>query len=205
MSHPPLVPETRFATLIAWLSGAVSAMSGGDRLSYLLIARIIDRLRGIKQRFVRLAAKIRDGKYAPRRFAPHRPAETPRPREAEKLPRKFGWLLPLVPDAVCYRSQLEFLLRDPEFSALLAAAPASLGRPLRSLCWMLRLDPPDMIAPPARPRPLRKKPKPVAPEPPPEPPRPPHPEPPAWMRDLRRSLPQFARPLPPPRAPKNRA
>ena len=60
-------------------------------------------------------------------------------------------------------------------------------RPLRSLCWTLRLDPPDILAPPAKPRPPRKTP--AAPEPPP--PRPPPPEPPgrplpAWVQDRRK-------------------
>jgi len=109
-----------------------------------------------------------------------------------------------VADAVGYRSQLENLLRDPEMAALLAAAPASLGRPLRSLCWMLRVDPPEILALPKKPRPPRKKPP--APEPAPEAPEPappPRPEGPEWLRTMPRSLPQFARPLP--RAPKNRA
>jgi hypothetical protein len=152
-AHP--TPAERFATMLRWLSGAVAAISGGDRLSYLLIGHIIDRIRGIKQRFARLAAAIREGRYAPRSFVPCRNPAARRPRRPGPLPQNFGWLLPLVPDAVCYRSQLEHLLRDPEMVALLAEAPASLARPLRSLCWMLRVAPPANLAParPARPPP----------------------------------------------------
>jgi hypothetical protein len=184
---PPLpAPVERFSNLIRWLTHAVTAMSGGDRLSYFLIGLITERLRRINQCVKRITALVGDGKYAPRRFAPRRPPADPkpRPRPPDKLPRKFGWLLPLVPDATGYRSQLEHLLRDPEFSALLAAAPATLGRPLRSLCWMLRLSPPEILAPPARPRPPRK-PRPArAAKPPPLPPIGPPPTPPdapAWM------------------------
>ena len=85
------------------------------------------------------------------------------------LPQKFGWLLKLVPEAVGYRSQLENLLRDPEMAALLAAAPTAMRRPLRSLCRMLGLPPPEILALPPRPKPpppppraKREKPPPLA-------------------------------------------
>ena len=204
MPHPPSVPVERFATMIAWLGNAVAAMGGGDRLGNLLICQIIERLRVIKQRFVGLAARIQAGRYKFRVVtAPHRGAAKPRP--ADPLPKKFGWLLPMVPDAVCYRSQFEWLLRDAEMVALVQAAPASMRRPLRSLCHILGLRPPEILALPKKPRPPPKPKTPAAaPEPPPEP-RVPPPELPEWIRRMRRSLPQFARPLPPPRAPKNRA
>jgi hypothetical protein len=123
-------------------------MSGGDRLSYLLIGRIAGRILAIKQSVARLAARIAAGTYAPRRFARRRSPGVPRPRPPDTLPRTFGWLLPLVPEAVVFRAQLESLLQDPEMAGLLAAAPASLARPIRSLCWMLRVDPPPILAPP---------------------------------------------------------
>jgi hypothetical protein len=181
MPIPPRTPAECFAALLAWLGRAVAARSGGDQLSYALIGLIIDRLRGIKQRVARLAARIRDGRYAFRSVAaPQRPAA--KPRRPNPLPQTFGWLLKLVPDAVGSRSQLEHLFRDAGMAALMEAAPASLGRPLRSLCHMLGVRPPDILALPAKPRPLRKPPStvPEAPEPP-EPP-PPRPEPPAWLR-----------------------
>ena len=48
MPIPTPTPAERFATMLQWLAGAVAAMSGGDRLSYLLIGLIVDRIRGIK-------------------------------------------------------------------------------------------------------------------------------------------------------------
>jgi len=184
----PRTPAECFATLIACLTQEVVAMGGGNRLSFLLIGLITERLRRIKQCFARIATRIREGNYAPRRFAPHRKPETPRPRPPSRLPQKFGWLLPLVPHSVGHRSQLEYLLRDPEMLALLAAAPATLRRPLRSLCWMLRVDPPEILAlpkkprPPPKPRPA-KQPAQAAPERRPDPP-----DLPAWMRGMPSSI-----------------
>ena len=196
----PRTPPERFAALLAWLTGAVVTRDHfGPAVP--LIVLIVDRIREIKQHFARIAALIRNGNYAPRRFAPRRPQAEPKPRQPSKLPSKFGWLLPLAPGAVGSRSQLQNLLRDPEVAALIAAAPTSLGRPHRSLCWMLGLRPPEIFPLPATPRKPRQKPPPAPKAPAPEPP-PPFPEPPEWMRGLRRSLPQFARPLRPRRTPK---
>jgi hypothetical protein len=176
MSLPPPTPAEYFATLLAWLTRAVAAMSGGDRLPYLLIGQIAGRLRNIKQRVARLAARIGAGRYVRRTVAPHPRAAGP--RRADPLPKKFGWLLPLVPDAICFRAQLETLLLEPATVELMQAAPASLARPLRSLCRMLGLRPPSILALPPRPRPARKTPA-AAPALPP--PAPPPPQPPAWM------------------------
>jgi hypothetical protein len=82
-----------------------------------------------------------------RRSAPPNAPGLRRPRPPNKLPQEFGWLIKLVPEALGYRSQLEYLLRDEAMQALLAAAPPSISRPLRSLCWMLRLDPPPIPPP----------------------------------------------------------
>ncbi len=164
MPTPPPTPAESFATLITWLGRAVVAMMGGERLPLPLIAPITDRLRRIKQRFFHVAARISAGRYVPRRhIAPprKRPGQPPPPRD--KLPQTFGWLLKLVPEAVQYRGQLENLLRDPEMAALLAAAPGPMRRPLRSLCRMLGLPPPPMLAPPPRAEPRTRPPKPARP------------------------------------------
>ena len=164
MLPPTTSPAERFATCLHWLTKAVVAMMGGDRLPLLLIAQIVDRIRGIKQRFATLAARIAAGQYVPRQNAAppqKRPGQAPPPKNP--LPNTFGWLLKLVPEAVQYRGQLEILLQDPEMAALLAAAPGAMARPLRSLCRMLGLTPPEILAPPPAVRPRIRPPKPERP------------------------------------------
>ena len=184
---PPPTPAERFASILHGLAHAVVTRTAFG-LSGPLIALIINRIREIKQSFARLAARIEAGTYAPRRSTPRRPPALRRPRPPSPLSRKFGWLQPLVPDAVCYRSYLVDLLRDPEMAALLAAAPVSLARPLRSLCRMLRVEPPEILPRrPAKPRkPREKKPRPRREKLPPfYPPTPP--DAPAWMQNWPRS------------------
>ena len=185
---PPLTAAERFADILWYLAQAVVTRSAFG-LSQVLIALIVTRIRDAKQAFARLAARIDAGTYAPRRRSgPPRPPAVRKPRPPPNpLARKFGWLPPLVPPAVVFGGQLETLLRDPGMAAILAAAPVSLRRPIRSLCWMLRVRPPDILARPAKPRPPReKKPRPRREKlPPPYPPTPP--EAPAWMQNWPRS------------------
>jgi hypothetical protein len=157
------------ATILQWLTRAVVSMMGGERLALSVISLIVERIRGIKQRFADLAARISAGQYTPRRRTTppqKRPGQPPPPKSP--LPNTFGWLLKLVPQAVGYRSQLEHLLRDSEMQALLAAAPTAMRRPLRSLCRMLGLPPPPILVLPPRPKPppvpraKREKPPPLA-------------------------------------------
>jgi hypothetical protein len=120
--------------------------------------------------------------------APEAPATSPRARKPpprDKLPRRRGWLTRLlIPrhDANHHRNMIERMLGDPEIKALLEAAPAAMGRPIRSLCWMLGIDPPAILARPPRPRRPRPKKEKPAPFPPYKPPY--HPDMPAWLRDM---------------------
>ena len=194
---PPITPAEKFAAMLRWLGQCVAAMSGGDRLSYFLIGQIITRIRVINQSFARLAARIRAGRYVRRIVtAPRRGAAKPRP--ANPLPSHFGWLLPLVPEAMGSRSHLEYLFRDPEMVALMAAAPASMRRSIRSLCHMLGVSPPDILALPRKPRQPRKPRAPASK--PPEARRPP-PEAPEWLRTMPPSGTRwtFSRTRPPPK------
>ena len=185
MTVAPPTPAERFADILWYLAQAVVTRSAFG-LSQPLINLIVTRIRDAKQAFARLAARIDAGTYATRRRSgPPRPPTDRKPRPPPNpLCRKFGWLLPLVPAAVASRGHLENLLRDPEMAALLAAAPVSLRRPLRSLCWMLRVEPPKLLARPARPaqtrtpRPPRPRREPLPPYRPPTPP-----EAPAWMQN----------------------
>jgi hypothetical protein len=137
------------------------------------------RLNGIKRRIDRIVASIRAGTYKPRRRTgkPRARASPREPRPPSPLPAKFGWLMPLIPrrkeeywHANSLRGTFELQLNHPEMVALVEAAPVSLGRPLRSLCWAFRLKPPPFLAPPGRtpapppapppaPRPSRRQPR----------------------------------------------
>lgn len=67
------------------------------------------------------------------------------PVAVERLPRRFGWLFPMVPgDAACYSGQLRAVLAEPEMQALLMACPHAL-RVLRPLCRMLGIAPADYV------------------------------------------------------------
>jgi hypothetical protein len=149
-------PAENLSAFLRGLLTAVCAMMGGERLSLQVIAAITDRIRQVNQRFGRLAARLAAGTYKPRRFHGRKPAAA-KPRRRSPLPHEFGWLLPLVTDAVGYRAQLEhLLLRNPEMLALMEQAPVPMARILRPLCWMLRLEPPPVLA---RPRPKAPPPR----------------------------------------------
>jgi hypothetical protein len=66
------------------------------------------------------------------------------------LPRKFGWLIPLVPAwAPGAAGHLTIQLKDPKLASLVFAHPVLAAR-FRPLCWMLGVD--RDLLPPARPR-----------------------------------------------------
>ncbi len=194
MSNPPRTPAECFATIILWLGRAVDGPSMWGHFSRPRALLILNRIREINQAFARLAARIGAGTYIARC-----PADTPRqragPHQRRKnpLPQGFAWLVKLVPETAVYGSQLQFLFADPAMAALMRAAPALLGRPLRSLCHMLGVRPPPILAPPKKTRPP-KPPPPAAPAPGPKPPPRqrrawPPPTAPAWMwPPLRRSI-----------------
>ena len=160
MSSPPPPPE-RFRHLIDVITRAVVAHTGWDqRMSLTLIGLITERLRGIKRSFLRLAASIQAGRYRRRAFSP-RPRDARIP--ADPLPKKPGWLEGYLPETVHFRGFLDQFLRDPEMVALIQAAPDALGRPLRSLCRMIGLRPPPILARPPRAAPAPPKPPPKPP------------------------------------------
>ena len=172
----PTTPPDRIASFLAALTRALVALTGWSRVPHMLLVQIIERLRVIKQRTADLVAQVQAGTFVQRRYPATRKSPTVgKPREPSKLPKKFGWLVPLLPDCNSYRAALITLLSQPETAALFADGPIALRRPLRSLCWMLRVEPPDFLSLPTKPRPSRAKIRP-APQPPA-----PKPEPPAWM------------------------
>jgi hypothetical protein len=144
---------------------------GNQSLPPTLVAFIGLRLSRMRAFIYRIIDMIRDATYVPRQRKPlEEPRKTPeqKPKPSGWIPQKFGWLAALLgDDAPAFRAALRDMLRDPEIVKLIEAAPLTLGRPLRSLCWMLKLTPPEILTPPKRPRkPRPEKPEAENPEPP---------------------------------------
>jgi hypothetical protein len=76
----PRTPAECFSTILRWLSLAVDGQRAGNRLAVPLIVLILNRIRGIGQRFASLAARIGAGSYNPRR-----PSPTPRRRASPPI------------------------------------------------------------------------------------------------------------------------
>jgi hypothetical protein len=208
---PQSIVERLGAVLVGLVMGISGRVSWGG-ISHPVSILVTTRLSAIKRTIDRIVAKIRAGTYKPRQrtVRPGARASPPprKPRAENPLPAKFGWLMPLIPvkpeeywHANGFSQGVEAMLNSPEMVALVEAAPVSLGRPLRSLCWAFRIKPPPHLAPPRRPppraaAPRKAKPRPSArpkvqrpapePPPPPQPQPPPPPAPPAlpdWLRD----------------------
>jgi hypothetical protein len=155
MPSPHSAPAERFAALLRWLGYALDTRYHAGILAAPLFILLQNRIRVIKLRFVRLAARLAAGNFVPRKSSGPRPG---RPQGRKNLlPSGPCWLIKMVPEAAASASQLRILLADPEMAALLAAAPASAGRPIRSLCRMLGVEIPPILAPPPSTRP--KKPR----------------------------------------------
>jgi hypothetical protein len=178
---------------VGWARGGVPAA-----LNIFIFARLHGTLRQIQ----RITERIQAGTYRLRRrsTAPRAPVsqgDRP-PRPPGPVRQSFGWLMPLLPmpywNANSYRAGVESLFEDKEMVALIRAAPVSLGRPLRSLCWMFRVKPPPILARP------RSSPR-SSPKPPPAPmPEPPQPAAPAADTPQAARTPASAQ-VPPPSSP----
>jgi len=153
----PIPVVERLGFMLRHLIVDIAASLSWGGITQPVLAVVFRRLNGNKARIERIVALIRAGTYKLRRPAsaprePRAPGTRP-PRPRGPLPAKSGWLLPYLPPA--WRGAagtLNTLLGDPEMVALIEAAPVSLGRPLRSLCWAVKLRPPPFLAPPRRPR-----------------------------------------------------
>ncbi|MBV8521683.1 MAG: hypothetical protein JOY71_06070 [Acetobacteraceae bacterium] len=146
---PPLPTglSNRLALIIAGLRGILAAHMAKDRSAVAVLFLAWARLGRLSSRFQALLAAIRAGRLPPTPSARRQAGddlELPRPEglPAPRLPGRFGWLIRLVPGAAVYGTQVQYLLADPEMSALLADVPQA-GRILRPLCRMLgiRLGP----------------------------------------------------------------
>jgi hypothetical protein len=196
---PPTSPVERLFAMLHRLLVDIGGRVSWSTLSPLVVAVMHRRIQGNKFRIERIVTQIRAGTYRPRRRTVKpstRASPNPRPpRPPSLLPATFGWLVPLIParpeeywHANGIRDGVESFLNHPEMVALVAAAPVGLGRPLRSICWMVGLRPPPHLAPLRPPKPPAEAPKPAAkprlPRPAPLPSRPPtRPDAPAWMQN----------------------
>ena len=202
---PPNPPADAFAAFVRCLTHAVITRRLMGLFAAPVADDLINRLRLAKQHLARLAARLQAGTWRPRRVTARRPPDNPKPMP--KIPRRkpFGWLRPLLPDAVPAAGYLDHLLHDPAMVALMQAAPAQAARILRPLCWMLRLKPPPVLASPRRKTapppaaalspaaPIAAQASPPRPEPPrPKPPRSGPPAPPSPPVALARGPPQPA-------------
>ncbi len=148
----PSLPA-RFAAAIDLLCRGLTVSLPQHWDNAALALRAWTRLRRLLARFASLAATLQAGQvFASRRSAPG----TARPRSeatAIRLPRGAGWLLTLAPalETRLGRAQVESLLGDPEFLALLAQAPQA-GRILRPLFHALRIEMPPVLRMPRSPR-----------------------------------------------------
>ena len=176
---PLLPPAERFAAIVYGVSAALAAQFKEGRLVGALLGRTCGRLRRAGATVLALAAayaagtlRLRPSKerpYRPRPKAPPEAAPTPAVPDRPKLPTGFGWLIKRSRVAFG-RSQMEYLLAQPDMQELIAAVPP-IAHHLRPICRMLGVKPPPGLFPPRRKsrRPPRETPPREPPAPPPEP------------------------------------
>jgi hypothetical protein len=153
----PLTHSERFAWSMNALVTAVRGRSRGGLLAVIGVL-ICRRVMRVRNEFLSLLDRIAAGTLPPVR--PGRTAAAPgtadaaRQRMVElakiwgKVPRRWAWLLVLVPyEAASYASQLTHLLQEEEMQRHLAAEPR-LGRAFRPMCRMLGIDPAVLRLPP---------------------------------------------------------
>lgn len=144
----------RFSAIIEGLCRAVASRAAASPTLAPLLLIVWSRLRRMTRRFASLAGRVA-GRVGGRITvgSPRRDGDGPRPSEQrERLPRGFGWLVRLVPEAGSHGAQLQGLLSEPGMAELLAVAPQA-KRVLRPLCRMLAVTPsPELLPPAARQR-----------------------------------------------------
>jgi hypothetical protein len=160
-TNPPALPNglpDRLALIIQGICRVLTARCIEDLSVAPLMHLAWMRLHRLSARFAALVFAVRAGRLASaplgsstmagtRRRADPAPAfsEPPDFPQEYVLPRGFGWLLELAPDAASYSGQVEQLLEDPEMVALLAHAPEAAGRILRPLFRMLGIPLPPAL------------------------------------------------------------
>ena len=173
MPNPFTVLEASFAAIIRALCMSLGARNTRpDPLPHPIFVAVFYALSGRIRRFAALVARVRAGIVRKPAATPRTPVATvegPAPErpvsERPVLPRRRGWLLPLIPNAPFYASQLRVLLAQPDMAELIALAP-TLGRILRPLARMLAVELPASLQRPPGPRRRRARPEKPTPTPP---------------------------------------
>jgi hypothetical protein len=130
MLTDPLTLSDRFALLIEELCRAIAARIAGERMAGLFINLISEHLRRMSAGFAALVAAVRAGTL-PAATDARRPGF--RPRAPRRVPRRFAWLLRLVPKIAPFGACLPDPPADPEMAALVSATP-QVGRGPRLRC-----------------------------------------------------------------------
>lgn len=146
LSQLPSSAVNRFTLLIHGLGRFVAAAAGPrylqDKTAGLLLALASFRLDHIAKRFDRVITRLRNGTLESREPPP--PTDSRQESGASSyylgsplgcLPKDFGWLVLLAPQASCYADELRDMLDDPEVAEQLAAVPqiAKLLRPIGNM------------------------------------------------------------------------
>ncbi len=151
-----------FASNLARLEGPVQVA---------LYNLVVHRLNRTRDRLARLAARLEAGwVYCPKPTTGRKPAgQTPDrpPRTTNPLTTGSQWVFRAAPgiDTASAAAGLRNLMAEPEISAVIGAAPVPAWRILRSVCWMLGVEKPPVLAPAKPPDPKLGKPVHVPPPP----------------------------------------
>jgi hypothetical protein len=144
--NPTAIPfvSDRLVSSLEGLYRAVAARSFREAMATAMILLVCGRIRRVEQRIQALLARFRAGTLPVARVMGAKRTGGGGRREAAvapvRLPRSFGWLLPLVPcEAANFASQLRHTLAEPEMVALLAAS-AEARRILAPVCRMLAIE-----------------------------------------------------------------
>lgn len=147
LSQLPSSAVNRFILLIHGLGRFVAAAAGPrylqDKGVGLLLALACFHLDHIAKRFERLITRLRNGTLES--GEPRLPTASRQESGASSyylgsplgcLPKDFGWLVLLAPEASCFAHELREALEDPEVAEQFAATP-QIAKPLRPIGNML--------------------------------------------------------------------
>jgi len=151
----------RFAWLFDGLCKAIGVNAHRRGMEAALAWVVWHRVRVLGERLIALAARVQAGRLPRRRTAtPHPgfgPLHGPKPQgEREKsaevaasgvrlaLPRGFGWIRKMLPEAAQFAGVIQYMLRDPEVAGLVEKSPQA-RRILRRLCNLLGVNAPEFL------------------------------------------------------------